>query len=94
MGMFATRSALILRRSLPVPAIYEERDESEVLSIGGLDAAGDYGEVKLAASHSKAFNPAFDVTPADLVAALITEHGNFDASEKGLQQLGAIASDA
>jgi methylthioribose-1-phosphate isomerase len=72
----------------------EERDESEVLSIGGLDASGDYGEVKLAASHSTAFNPAFDVTPADLVAALITEHGNFDASEKGLQQLGAIASDA
>ena len=72
----------------------EERDESEVLSIGGLDAAGDYGEVKLAASYSKAFNPAFDVTPADLVAALITEHGNFDASEKGLQQLGAIASEA
>ena len=71
----------------------EERDESEVLSIGGLDAAGDYGEVKLAASHSTAFNPAFDVTPADLVAALITEHGNFDASEKGLQQLGAIVSD-
>lgn len=71
----------------------EERDESEVLSIGGLDAAGDYGEVKLAASHSTAFNPAFDVTPADLVAALITEHGNFDASVKGLQQLGAIASD-
>jgi methylthioribose-1-phosphate isomerase len=71
----------------------EERDESEVLSIGGLDAAGDYGEVKLAASHSTAFNPAFDVTPADLVAALITEHGNFDASEKGLQQLSAIASD-
>ena len=72
----------------------EERDESEVLSIGGLDAAGDYGEVKLAASHSTAFNPAFDVTPADLVAALITEHGNFDASEKGLQQLCAIAADA
>ena len=72
----------------------EERDESEVLSIGGLDAAGDYGEVKLAASHSKAFNPAFDVTPAALVAALITEHGNFDASEKGLQQLCAIAADA
>ena len=72
----------------------EERDESEVLSITGLDAAGDYSEIKLAAPHSKALNPAFDVTPAELVAALITEHGNFDATEKGLEQLCAIASQA
>ena len=71
----------------------EERDQSEVLSIGGLDTAGNYGEVKIAGSHSTAINPAFDVTPADLVASLITEHGNFDANDNGLQQLGAILSD-
>lgn len=71
----------------------EERSESEVLSIGGLDAAGDYCEVKLAAPDSTALNPAFDVTPAHLVASLITEHGHFDASENGLQQLQKKAAD-
>lgn len=70
----------------------EERDESEVLSIAGLDAAGDFREVNLAAAHSRALNPAFDVTPAALVRALITEHGNFEASEKGLQHLRTVAA--
>jgi methylthioribose-1-phosphate isomerase len=72
----------------------EERDESEVLSIAGLDAAGDFREVNLAAAHSRALNPAFDVTPAALVQALITEHGNFEASEKGLQHLRTVAAGA
>jgi methylthioribose-1-phosphate isomerase len=35
-------------------------------------------------------NPAFDVTPSELVSALITEHGNFAASTQGLQQLRAV----
>jgi methylthioribose-1-phosphate isomerase len=70
----------------------EERNESEVLSIAGLDAAGDLREVNLAATHSRALNPAFDVTPAELVRALITEHGNFEASEAGLKRLRDAAS--
>jgi methylthioribose-1-phosphate isomerase len=65
----------------------EERDEAEVLSIAGLDAAGELREVNLAAAHSRALNHAFDVTPSKLVSALITEHGNFAASAQGLQQL-------
>jgi methylthioribose-1-phosphate isomerase len=72
----------------------EERDESEVLSIAGLDASGELREVNLAAAHSVAFNPAFDVTPSELVAALITEHGNFEASEKGLQHLRSVMTGA
>jgi methylthioribose-1-phosphate isomerase len=70
----------------------EERDESEVLSISGLDTAGDLRHVNLAGAHSRALNPAFDVTPAALVGALITEHGNFEASEKGLRQLRKMAT--
>jgi methylthioribose-1-phosphate isomerase len=62
----------------------EEREESEVLSIAGVDAAGDLREVSLAGAKSRALNQAFDVTPAELVSALITDHGNFDASEDGL----------
>ena len=70
----------------------EERDEAEVLSIMGLDAAGEIRAVNLAAAHSRALNHAFDVTPATLVNALITEHGNFEASEKGLQRLRKVAA--
>jgi methylthioribose-1-phosphate isomerase len=70
----------------------EERDQSEVLSIAGLDAGGDLREVNLAAGHSRALNPAFDVTPAALVSALITEHGSFEASEQGLQELRVVAT--
>lgn len=69
----------------------EVRDESEVLSIAGADASGQILQVNLASSHSRALNPAFDVTPAELVRALITEHGNFDASERGLQRLRSVA---
>lgn len=69
----------------------EERDESEVLSIAGVDAGGQLREVNLAGAHSRALNPAFDVTPAELVRSLITEHGNFEASEAGLQRLRSVA---
>ncbi len=72
----------------------EERDAAEVLSIAGLDAGGELLEVNLAAAHSQALNPAFDVTPSWLVQSLVTEHGNFAASEEGLQKLRAVATGA
>ena len=72
----------------------EERDESEILTIAGVDAAGELLEVNLAAAHSTALNHAFDVTPAELVGALITEYGNVEASVKGLQHLRSISTGA
>jgi methylthioribose-1-phosphate isomerase len=68
----------------------EERDESEVLAIAGADAAGEVREVNLAAADTTAFNPAFDVTPAALVTALLTEHGAFEASPGGLGELQQV----
>ena len=65
----------------------EERDEAEILTIAGLDAAGEGREVNLAAPGSRALNPAFDITPAELVSALVTEHGSFAASPDGLARL-------
>jgi methylthioribose-1-phosphate isomerase len=53
----------------------EERAEAEVLSVHGLDGQGRPGSVRLGAESTRAFNPAFDVTPARLVSALITEYG-------------------
>ncbi|MCF2527902.1 S-methyl-5-thioribose-1-phosphate isomerase [Yinghuangia soli] len=44
----------------------EERPESEVLEWGG---------IRVAPAASRAFNPAFDVTPARLIDAIVSEQG-------------------
>jgi methylthioribose-1-phosphate isomerase len=53
----------------------EERSGAEVLHMPGLDRHGRQASVQLGADFTRVFNPAFDVTPAHLVSALITEHG-------------------
>ncbi len=65
----------------------EERDADEVLSVAGLDADGEGRLVRLAAADTRAANPAFDVTPARLVRALVTEYGVFEPSLAGLAPL-------
>ena len=56
---------------------------------GGADAPGHLATVQLTPTGSRGFNPAFDVTPARLVTALITERGVAAASEAGLRGLYA-----
>jgi methylthioribose-1-phosphate isomerase len=65
----------------------EERDVMELLSITGRQANGELHEVSLAAPGTRAFNPAFDVTPSSLVSALITEQGSCQATVAGLKEL-------
>ena len=65
----------------------EERDASELLAISGVDAGGQAREVMLAGAGSRAHNPAFDITPAELVTALVTEHGIFEPSPAGMERL-------
>jgi len=68
----------------------EARSAAEVTHIQGLLAGGDQlTTVQLTPQGSGGFNPAFDVTPARLVTALITERGVAAASEAGLQGLYA-----
>lgn len=67
----------------------EERRESEVLSVTGRLADGSLAEVAIGAPGSSALNPAFDVTPARLVAGYITEIGVLDAI--GLPRLAEAA---
>jgi methylthioribose-1-phosphate isomerase len=52
----------------------EERDPDEVRFIEGLGKNG-VERVRLVPESSPALNPAFDVTPAHLITAFITEHG-------------------
>lgn len=55
--------------------IIEERSPNEVLYQTGLTAEGKIETINVASPNSKAINPAFDVTPADLITAIITEKG-------------------
>jgi methylthioribose-1-phosphate isomerase len=65
----------------------EHRDPRELTHVTGLHADGTPQEVRLVPEGVAALNPAFDVTPARLVDALITEHGPCAASEAGLASL-------
>ena len=65
----------------------EERGAEEVTHIAGLDSEGEVRTVRLTPEESPAANYGFDVTPARLVTALITERGVCPATETGLTSL-------
>lgn len=69
----------------------EARSEEEVTAIQGRilhgKSAGEIVRVQLTPDGCAGFNPAFDVTPARLVTALITDCGVTMASEVGLKDL-------
>ena len=59
----------------------EERHQDEVLFQSGPNAEGKLEKVLISSPGSEAINPAFDVTPAELVTAIITEKGIFKPGE-------------
>ncbi len=59
-------------RDIPI----EERDEAEVLGAWG-KSKGGRRYVRVANPGSRAFNPGFDVTPAELITGIITPAGIF-----------------
>ena len=65
----------------------EQRSPREVTHIAGWTEAGERVEVRLTPADSPAANYGFDVTPARLVTALITERGVCPASREGLLRL-------
>jgi methylthioribose-1-phosphate isomerase len=65
----------------------EQRDPREVTHIAGWADDGTRREVRLVPEGSPAANYAFDVTPARLVAGLVTERGICPASRAGLLSL-------
>ena len=65
----------------------EARGASEVTHIQGRGPDGAILNVQLTPDGSAGFNPAFDVTPARLVTALITERGVTPATAEGLRAL-------
>lgn len=69
--------------SIPV----EDRSSLEVTHIWGKTPDGALQQVQLTPDGTQARNPGFDITPARLVSALITEHGIVDATPAALAVL-------
>jgi methylthioribose-1-phosphate isomerase len=61
--------------------LIEEREPEEVLYQDGITMDGKREKVLVCSPGSPALNPAFDVTPAALITAFITEQGIFKPSE-------------
>jgi methylthioribose-1-phosphate isomerase len=67
--------------------VIEERDPRELTHVTGQVPSGALETVRVVPPSSPALNLAFDVTPARLVTALITERGVCPATREGLQRL-------
>ncbi|MBI2673558.1 S-methyl-5-thioribose-1-phosphate isomerase [Candidatus Woesearchaeota archaeon] len=65
----------------------EERSEEEVLYQTGLDSEGKLRKVLVASPCSKALNPAFDITPSEIVTAIITNKGIIEPRENLILEL-------
>lgn len=72
-------------RDIPI----EQRSAREVTHMPGLNAEGRREEVLITPVGTQARNDGFDVTPAHLVTALVTEHGVFEANGEELAVLRA-----
>lgn len=67
--------------------VIEERSATELTHVTGQTAAGTLETVRLVPNTSPALNLGFDVTPARLVTALVTERGVCPATREGLRDL-------
>ena len=65
----------------------ETRDDEEVLSVTGRGGQGEIAAVRLAPPGTRAANYAFDVTPARLIAGLVTERGIVPATRAGIEAM-------
>jgi methylthioribose-1-phosphate isomerase len=70
-------------RDIPI----EQRSAREVTHMMGLNAEGKREEVLITPAGTQARNDGFDVTPAALITALITEHGVCAANAEALSGL-------
>ena len=65
----------------------EERDGAEVTHMVGKLASGEVARVEIAPPGARAANPAFDVTPAELIDGLFTDRGFCKADKAALARL-------
>lgn len=65
----------------------EERSGDELRLVHGINASGQPGQLRQFALDEAVGNPAFDVTPARFITAIITESGPCPATSEGLRGL-------
>ena len=65
----------------------EERSADEVNYQTGPDASGQMHTIRVSNPGSDAFNPAFDVTPAEFITGIITEKGVIQANGEEIRKL-------
>jgi methylthioribose-1-phosphate isomerase len=70
-------------REIPI----EERNSAEVTMVQGRGAGGGIVSVQISPDGTGARNPAFDVTPAELVTGLLTERGLCPATTDGMSAM-------
>jgi methylthioribose-1-phosphate isomerase len=68
----------------------EVRDADEIRYIWGWSDEGRFLRVRITPSGSPAYNPAFDVTPHDLVTGILTERGLVAANAEGLASVARL----
>jgi S-methyl-5-thioribose-1-phosphate isomerase len=67
--------------------IIEERSEDEVLYQTGINEKGELTRILVCSPGSKAYNPAFDVTPASYISGFITEKGIIKPTKEAIKKL-------
>jgi methylthioribose-1-phosphate isomerase len=65
----------------------EERSADEVAIVEGPDGEGVLRRVRIVSPGSVCLNPAFDVTPGELIAGIITERGIVAATRAGIASI-------
>ncbi|MBN1334576.1 MAG: S-methyl-5-thioribose-1-phosphate isomerase [Deltaproteobacteria bacterium] len=68
----------------------EERSADEVRTVWGWSDEGRFVQVRVAPEGSPAWNPAFDVTPAELIAGIVTERGVVPATPEGIARVARV----
>ena len=63
----------------------EERDGNEIRVVNGIDTMQKTASARQIPSDEAVSNPAFDVTPARFITAIITERGSCPATTQGLR---------
>lgn len=85
----APRTTIDLQTKSGTDIIIEERPGQEVTSITGARAGAEgsgalqFETVKIAAPGINVWNPAFDVTPAELIDSIVTEAGVAEKNAEG-----------
>lgn len=94
----APRTTVDMKTKSGADIVIEERPEIEVVNIKGPIVRtngfsdgkdiikGSTEEICIAARNTRAWNPAFDVTPAELIDGIITEHGVVEKDDRGVFQ--------